>query len=308
MDKNFYNESSAQKLGWDPTWFNEKYFDDALVYSIKEWQLNHNITPDGLCGPSTYRRIWTHRQANISNYTPNPSPYLLGKIRNGNKYIVHNSNFIPIEWDKIILWDDEAGLSIDSGNYYDYSGKKDRSPTMFVNHWDVCLDSTSCAKVLNKRGISVHFCIDNDGTIYQLLDTQHGAWHAGCTVGNRKGIGVEISNAYYTKYQSWYKSNGFGERPIIKDAIIHGKKSKEFLGFYPVQLQALQALWKACSQGIGIPMEYPQNSDKSLNTGVHRVCQTGSFKGICNHYNFTRNKIDCAGLELDKLIKECNGQ
>ena len=26
MDKNFYNEASASKLGWDPSWFGSKYF------------------------------------------------------------------------------------------------------------------------------------------------------------------------------------------------------------------------------------------------------------------------------------------
>ena len=26
MDKDFYNESSALKLGWDPTWFAENHF------------------------------------------------------------------------------------------------------------------------------------------------------------------------------------------------------------------------------------------------------------------------------------------
>ena len=38
MDKDFYNKSSAQSLGWDPTWFGEKYFDDKLVRAIKRFQ------------------------------------------------------------------------------------------------------------------------------------------------------------------------------------------------------------------------------------------------------------------------------
>ena len=62
---------------------------------------------------------------------------------------------------------------------------------MFAYH------STQCQKVLDKRGISVHFLIDNDGTIYQTLDLQHAAFHAGKV--NRKSVGVEISNAYYPK-------------------------------------------------------------------------------------------------------------
>jgi hypothetical protein len=38
MDKHFYNEASAKKLGWEPSWFGEKYFDDKLVSAIKKWQ------------------------------------------------------------------------------------------------------------------------------------------------------------------------------------------------------------------------------------------------------------------------------
>ena len=74
-----------------------------------------------------------------------------------------------------------------------------REPKLFVNHWDVCLNSKSCFKVLQNRGLSVHFLIDNDGTIYQTMDMQHIAFHAGNH--NDVSIGVEISNAYYPKYQ-----------------------------------------------------------------------------------------------------------
>ena len=41
----------------------------------------------------------------------------------------------------------------------------------FVIHHDGCMDSRSCFQVLhNERGLSVHFLIDNDGTIFQTLD------------------------------------------------------------------------------------------------------------------------------------------
>ena len=78
--------------------------------------------------------------------------------------------------------------------------KPQRDVKMFVNHWDVCLSSKSCERIMKKKGTSVHFCIDNDGTIYQLLDTQHAAWQAGTRVTNLASVGVEISNAYYKKY------------------------------------------------------------------------------------------------------------
>ena len=38
MNKDFYNKSSATQLGWDPTWFGEKHYDDKLVRAIKKFQ------------------------------------------------------------------------------------------------------------------------------------------------------------------------------------------------------------------------------------------------------------------------------
>ena len=302
IDKDFYNSSSAAKLGWEPSWFGAKFFDDELVKKVQKWQKEHGLVADGLVGPATHRRVWTDREVNISNYEP--SSRVPGRK---NNYIVHNGNFLPIDWDKVVLWDEEGGLTTNPGQYYDFSGKPDRQPSMFVNHWDVCLSAESCAKILGKRGISIHFCLDNDGTIYQLLDTQHGAWHAGVrgsSHGNKKGIGIEISNAYYTKYQDWYVKHGFGERPVQEHGYVHGRTLSPFLDFYPVQLEALKALWKAIHLGIGIPLEYPVDSQGSVETGVHKPCFDGTFDGFCNHYNFTRGKIDCAGLDLPTLLEE----
>ena len=299
-----YNIKSAETYGWTPEWFGHKNFDEDLLRAIRVWQKMNGLNADGLCGPSTYRRKWTEREATIHNYKPTLKDTVTGFKDN---HIVHNGNFLPIEWDKVVLWTEANGLRMKRNTYTDFSGKEDRKPHMFVNHWDVCLSSESCAKVLNKRGISVHFCIDNDGTIYQLLDTQHKAWHAGIrngVGGNEKGIGVEIANAYYPKYQGWYMRNGFGERPVAKDVSVHGRKLDPFLDFYPVQIEALLALWKALHEGIGIPYNYPKMSDGSLNRSVDKACVRGTFEGFCNHYNFTEGKIDCANLDIKELLKK----
>jgi hypothetical protein len=130
MDKVFYNESSAAKLGWEPSWFGCEYFDDELIVAIKKWQRKNGVTADGLVGPNTIRRLWTERESNISEYSP---VEVMEDTCSRDNYIVHNGRFLPIDWHKVVLWDQEGGLKCDSGNYYNYSGKEDRKPNHFVN-------------------------------------------------------------------------------------------------------------------------------------------------------------------------------
>ena len=248
-----------------------------------------------MCGPSTFRKLWTDREANISDYvSPNWD-------NDGLARIVYNGKEFPIEWDKTVLWTDKGGLMAKLGNYKSMAGQRQRKPTQFVNHWDVCLSSKSCQRVLDKRGISVHFLIDNDGTIYQTMDLQHIGWHAGSSKINAKSIGVEISNAYDLKWQKWYKKNGFGERPVVTDAEVHGKTLSPHLGFYPVQIEALQALWKAVHLACGIPLDTPTGAAKNAYTAQ---VSSGKFKGFVSHYHITKRKIDCGGLDIEKLLED----
>ncbi len=63
----------------------------------------------------------------------------------------------------------------------------------FVIHYDVCGTSRTCFRVLHDlRGLSVHFMLDIDGTIYQTLDVKERAWHA--TIANDRSVGIEIAN------------------------------------------------------------------------------------------------------------------
>ena len=293
MDKVFYNEGSAAKLGWTPDWFGCNDFDDDLVTAIKSWQKKIGVKADGLCGPGTHRRIFTERQSVIDDYEPD-----LIKDKD-ESFIVHHGNFIPINWPKVVLWSEDKGYKARKGytSYYE-----PRDIKMFVNHWDVCLNSETCHRVLDKRGLAVHFLIDNDGTIFQLLDTNHAAYHAGSKKHNHSSIGVEISNAYYPKYQDWYKKNGFGERPIMSGETVHGASMKDFTGFYDVQLEALKALWQSVHEGVGIPLKCPNDKEGKTLKGVSTSVASGRFKGFVSHYHITRKKIDCAGLDIQSML------
>ena len=288
VDKDFYNEASAAKLGWDASWFGLTEYDSRLVKKIREFQREIGLKADGMLGPVTFRRLVAHREAE-EEYENNVT------FEPGDKAILYKGKKYPIKWDKVILPSDPNGLEHTSGFK---EQKRKRNVSMFVTHWDVCLNSRTCYKILQKRGISIHFAIDNDGTIYQFLDMNHIGWHASSRTINKKAIGVEIANAYYPKYQSWYVKNGFGERPMITDASVHGKPMKPFMDFYPVQKEALKALMEAVHLALGIPLETPEEKT------VSKEVRSGKFKGFVHHYHCIKSKIDCAGLDLKPILEE----
>ena len=275
---NRYNKRSSKKLGWTPEWFGASNYDSDLEQKVKQFQEEHDLQVDGKVGMNTYRALTLHRETVLRFEKTD------GLLVNGARK--------SIKWPKIKI------DLINPGCYRKTRGK--RKINMAETHFDVCTGAGACKRVLEKRGISTHFIIDNDGTIVQLVDTNDTAWHAG--KGNKYSIGIDISNAYYLKYAARYKRKGLEERPIVKDSVVHGIKLKPHLGYYPEQVEAYKALLKFLNEEVGLELEYPKNEDGSLCTGVYKPAVRNKFKGVVNHYNLTRNKIDTAGLQLDKII------
>jgi len=189
--------------------------------------------------------------------------------------------------------------------------KKERAPQMIVTHWDVTVSAERCYNTLKNLKISTHFVIDNDGTIYQLVDTNDVAWHAGPTQRDRElwsgkklpswnsmSIGVDFSNAYYEKYRKNYVAAGHGERPLITSKV-NGMKLGPHLGFYPKQIEAYKVLVAALCKHYKVPAICPHPVDRTNEDAA-----IGKFSGVLNHFNLTRNKIDCAGLDLETILSE----
>ena len=275
-----YNRRSANKYGWEPQWFDADCFNFQLLENIKIFQLKNELKDDGLVGPQTYRRIYTIRDA---------------LSEPGNRIFC---NSLPVQVDGANVRVDQ----IQQGCYKKVNTT--RRPITLVTHWDVCLSADSCKRVLEKRNISTHFVIDNDGTIVQLLDCNDIAWHAGNRRVNNTSIGIDFSNAFYLRYQRTYKSRGFGERPILSGSEVHGRTLDLHLGYYPAQLKAYSALVNALTKHYNISLECPLTEEGELLTTVDKTAAAGKFNGVVCHYHLTKRKIDTAGLELDEILKD----
>lgn len=285
------NKKSADMLGWTPRWFGASDFDEDLTRKVKKTQKQYGLDQDGVVDTATFRRRVTEKEAVRA---------VVDKIETA--HIICNGKKQRINWDKVVTYKNQNGLVLPKTHYRPFKTARDVS--MFVVHWDVCLNSKTCYNILKKRKLSVHFMIDNDGTIYQLMDTQHAAWHAGNRKVNNKSVGVEISNAYYPKYQKVYEMKGHGKRPIWVNDVEHAKeRGDEFLGFYDVQIEALKALTEALHEGHGIELQVPMEDNRMVKT-IYNKAANGTFKGVVNHYHLTKRKIDCAALKLDEIVEE----
>ena len=284
---NRYNKKSSKKYGWHPSWLNGHQcasanaleiaeFNNHLIDAIKYFQKLHGLDIDGKVGPITFRRLLSERD-----------------LQESENYIIVNGEQIDIDWD--------AKVDLMPGNCYK-SWRKQRSPKMIVTHWDATTSAEKCKRVLQARKISTHFCIDNDGIIYQYVDTNNIAWHAGGV--NKYSIGIDFSNAYYLKYNDYYVKKGFNKRPICKDSRVHGIKLRPHLGYYPVQIEAYKKLVSVLCREYDIPIQTPMINKRTEDANVVPEARKGKYEGIVCHYHVSRNKIDCAGLNLKSIIEQ----
>ena len=202
----------------------------------------------------------------------------------------------------------------------------------FVIHFDVCGTSRQCFKVLQDyRGLSVHFMLDLDGTIYQTLDLKERAWHA--TISNSRSVGIEIANigAYGADEENpldkWYAKDASGQtrvtvppslgdggirtrnfvghpaRPLPVHGAIQGRNLVQY-DFTPEQYQALSKLTAAlCKIFPKINCDYPRDPAGQLVTQKLSDDQLKAYHGVLGHYHIQTDKVDPGpAFQWDRVI------
>lgn len=202
----------------------------------------------------------------------------------------------------------------------------------FVLHYDVAGTSERCFKVLHDgRGLSVHFMLDLDGTIYQTLDLKERAWHA--TSSNDRSIGIEIANmgAYRVggrnPFAQWYQADADGQTRITLPArygdggihtpdfvgrpgrpepvvgVIQGTELEQY-DFTLEQYAALTRLTAAlCKVFPKIQCRYPADADGSLITHKLPDEELQNYQGVLGHYHIQTNKVDPGpAMDWDRVI------
>ncbi len=172
-----------------------------------------------------------------------------------------------------------------------------------ILHHDGCPSADVCFHVLhNERGLSCHFLLDNDGTIYQTLDLAVMGFHAAGF--NRSSIGIEISSRGNAKGDVNYYRRRKQRRNIVT-CRIHGHTYLCF-DFADAQKDALQALAKGLSKILpNCPLEYPQSTPGKQSWEV--LNNAKQYSGYLGHYHTTRRKWDPGPFDFKSFCENIRG-
>ena len=191
----------------------------------------------------------------------------------------------------------------------------------FVIHYDVCGTSRQCFKILHDiRGLSVHFLLDIDGTIYQTMDLKERGWHA--TISNARSVGIEIANigAYGANEKDplgeWYakdetgrmrvtlpkwmgdggvRTAGFVARPA-RDEVVVGETQGRQLRQYDFTEEQYESLVKLTAALCGVfpkmACDYPRDGEGKLVPRKLSDEAWKAFQGVLGHFHVQLDKSD----------------
>ncbi len=202
--------------------------------------------------------------------------------------------------------------------------------TQFVIHYDVAVTSRNCFKVLHDvRGLSVHFLLDLDGTLFQTLDLTARARHAGSA--NDNSIGVEIAHpgAYATavaadRFYAASSDTADGltlappasfepppgglftpSRPGLFRATLNGSAVVQ-RDFTEAQYRTLEQLVASLARTFpalgGGP---PRDADGHVARDVLKPAAAAAHRGLIGHLHISRRKVDPGpAFDWERLTNE----
>jgi hypothetical protein len=180
--------------------------------------------------------------------------------------------------------------------------------TQFVIHHDGCTSADMCWSVLqNERGLSCHFLVDNNGTIFQTIDLALMAYHA--AEFNIRAIGVEFCNrGDAKKFPGVYSGGKHGPERAPLDCVINGYKYHAY-EFTKAQLDSFTKLARELKRILpNLPVEYPQKAPGEAAWETLPRAGAFSFNGYLGHYHLTGQKWDPGPFDFKAFCRGLRGQ
>ena len=196
-----------------------------------------------------------------------------------------------------------------------------------VLHTDCTGSSRICFDVLVNRGLSTHFLIDWDGTIYQAADIRDKAIHGGPI--NGVSIGIDLNNRMplfrpgdpIKSYESFLGSRFAKQfvdpafkRPLSEFKVINITPKRSY-GYTDAQYTALTELLKVLSLQLpglsnykegGVPQPPVDETGAVLNRAMEAPL---NWHGVLGHYHISAGKWDPGpGFDWERVFHALRGE
>ena len=184
--------------------------------------------------------------------------------------------------------------------------------SQLVLHFDGCVNSRSCFKSMHNRprpsgagcGLSAHFMIDADGTIYQTMDLVERAFHA--EEANSGSVGVEICNRGRVDRGEWPKLPAEYRTRPTREVIINGSRHEAY-DFRPEQYDSIVALARTVLRIF--PRIKPVIPERDGQPLMDTLADPLAFAGIMGHLHvdLQKQKWDPGALDWRRILRALNG-
>jgi len=177
--------------------------------------------------------------------------------------------------------------------------------TQFFLHHSGLYRSKDTFNVLhNQRRLSVHFILDDDGTLYQTLDLREKGWHGGSN--NTMSVGIEIdSRAHAGRFPDAYDEVHCKKYKVIprrKRIDLVQKGWTEGYEYNDNQYKTLIRL------AIALKYIFPKMGDMNFPTNNKRIIKFSmnnpqTHCGLICHYNNSTAKNDPISFDHYRLLR-----
>lgn len=170
--------------------------------------------------------------------------------------------------------------------------------TTVVLHHDGGHSSPGCFRTLLNRGLSTHFMIDGDGTVYQAADVADQTSHAGEV--NSMSVGIDLNNrAINLNKNPDAEANG---RTPSEEHVINGGVFRSW-NYTEEQYRSLIAVLDVLVKAVGIEPVFPVGEDGRILYYVLDSPPATQFRGIQCHWHSDAWKWDPGpGLDWERIL------